>query len=105
MCTQSYLHLSFLGKETPVEVAAISDIESTSFDTDELVKVECCDGEKVLAPSKNAKDVGSVNKKTQDQVLQKQYKALLLKQQSLKLERRKLELEVLLLEKKANEEI
>ena len=86
----------------------LNDVE-TSADTNEVVEVECGEGE-VL--SKSAKDVGShgsVSKKnrkvTQDQVLQEQYKALILKQENLKLERRKLELEILLLEKKANEEI
>lgn len=72
MCTQSCLLLSFISIETPVEAAPINDIE-TSADTDEVVEVECSEGE-VL--SKSAKDVGihgSVSKKnrkvTQDQVL------------------------------------
>ena len=45
-----------------------------------------------------------LHKVTQDQVLAEQYKALLLKQENLKLEKRKLELEVALLENKAKGE-
>ncbi|KAL9977580.1 hypothetical protein ACROYT_G014999 [Oculina patagonica] len=94
--------------ETHIEAAAvaINDVETSAY-TNEVVEVECRQEEVIIAASKSAKDVSSKKnrKVTQHQVLQEQYKALILKKENLKLERRKLELEVLLLEKKANKDI
>lgn len=70
------------------------------MDADELEEVT--EVENAIVPSnKKPKDLNRKTRKiTQDQVLQEQYKALVLKQENLKLEKRKLELEVTLLEGK-----
>lgn len=104
--------LSFVAAETPVEVA-VNGVDKV--DTDEL---EFCEEvTEVVNPivpdpaRKNSKEVCDLkrnnhkqHKVTQDQVLAEQYKALLLKQENLKLEKRKLELEVALLENKVKGE-
>ena len=115
--------LSFLAAETPVEVAVNGVVDKV--DTDELefceevtevvnpiVKIKLKINPIVRDPArKNSKEVcglkqnnHKLHKVTQDQVLAKQYKALLLKQENVKLEKRKLELEVALLENKVKGE-
>ena len=104
--------LSFVAAETPVEVAVIG------IDKVDTVELEFCEEVTEVANpivpdparknSLNSKDVKKNHKQrkviTQDQVLAEQYKALLLKQENLKLENRKLELEVALLENKVKGE-
>ena len=84
----------------------MTEVESTHLsapvDADELEEVTEVAVENAIVPSnKKPKDLNrKTHKITQDQVLQEEYKALLLKQENLKLEKRKLELEVTLLEGK-----
>ena len=69
------------------------------MDADELEEVTEVAVENAIVPAnKKLKDLNRKTCKiTQDQVLEEQYKALVLKQENLKLEKMKLELEVTLL--------
>ena len=105
--------LSFVGAETPVEVAVNGVVDKVDTDEPEFYE----EVTEVVNPivrdpaCKNSKEVRGLklnnhklHKVAQDQVLAEQYKALLLKQENLKLEKRKLELEVALLANKMNGE-
>ena len=86
--------------------ATANEVESTHLsapvDADELEEVtEVAVANAIVPSNKKPKDLNRKTRKiTQDQVLEEQYKALVLKQENLKLEKRKLELEVTLLEGK-----
>ena len=113
LCIYELFPSFFVDAETPVEVAVNGVVDKV--DTDEL---EFCEEvTEVVNPivrdpaRKNSKEVyglkqnnHKLHKLSQDQGLAEQYKALLLKQQNLKLEKRKLELEVALLENKVKGE-
>ena len=99
-CLLSFF-LSFVAAETPVE--AVNGVDKVNTVEPEF----CVEVTKVANPivpdparknSLNSKDVKNNHKQhkviTEDQALAEQYKALLLKQENLKLEKRKLELEV-----------
>ena len=100
------LFLSFVAAETSVEVA-VNEVEKVDDElefSEEVTQVISA----IVPASKISKEVCSLERKykkvTQDQALAEQYKALLLKQENLKLEKRKLELEVALLENKVKGE-
>ena len=81
----------------------VPDVEEGGKEADGLVR----DGAKVGTQGEGKKEAVYApfkrkRKVTQDQVLEEQYKTLLLKQENLKLQRRKLQLEVTLLEGKVN---
>ena len=106
-----FIKLVVVGTETLfVEVVSSEDPvdENSVVAHEELLPEEVPEAlPEVIVKKRNYKEVSErpkTGKITHDHVLEEQYKALILKQTNLKLENKKLELEISLLEKKAAKE-